>query len=150
MTFYHLCFWLSFRTLVVVINFSQSTYSVNENDVSVQPELILSNPSVFDIILEIMDISIDLIGIINTYRSIDLLTTQLILFSLDEYISGPYEAIFLSGSIRYVVNITIVDDNLLEPAESFNLTIDSLSGDATIGDLDHTVISIIDNDGIYV
>ena len=97
-----------------------------------------------------MDISIGLIGIINTYRSIDLLTTQLILFSLDEYISGPYEAIFLSGSIRYVLNITIVDDNLLEPVESFNLTIDSLSGDATIGDLDHTVISIIDNDGIYV
>ena len=46
--------------------------------------------------------------------------------------------------------VTIVDDNLLEPVESFNLTITLLTGDARIGDLDHTVISIIDNDGMYV
>ena len=49
-----------------------------------------------------------------------------------------------------MLNVTIVDDNLLESVESFNLTIASLSGDATIGDLDHTVISIIDNDGMHV
>ena len=49
-----------------------------------------------------------------------------------------------------MLNVTIVDDNLLEPVESFNLTIDLLFGDATIGDLDHTMISIIDNDGMYV
>ena len=48
-----------------------------------------------------------------------------------------------------MINITIVDDNLLEPVESFNLTIGSLSGDATIGNLDHTMISVIDNDGMY-
>ena len=49
-----------------------------------------------------------------------------------------------------MLNVTIVDDNLLEPVESFNLAIDLLFGDATIGDLDHTMISIIDNDGMYV
>ena len=49
-----------------------------------------------------------------------------------------------------MLNVTIVDDNLLESVESFNLTIASLSGDAMIGNLDHTVISIIDNDGMYV
>ena len=49
-----------------------------------------------------------------------------------------------------MLNVTIVDDNLLESVESFNLTISSLSGDAMIGDIDHTVISIIDNDGMYV
>lgn len=67
---------------------------------------------------------------------------------LDDYISGPYEAVFLSGSTNYVLDITIDDDNLLEPTESFNLTIQILSGDATIGNLDHTVISIVDNDGM--
>ena len=68
---------------------------------------------------------------------------------VDDYISGPYDVIFLSGRTNYVINITIVDDNLLEPVESFNLTIDSLSGDAMIGNLDHTMISIFDNDGMY-
>ena len=66
---------------------------------------------------------------------------------LDDYISGPYDVLFVSGSTGNVLNITIVDDNLLEPIESFNLTIDSLSGDATIGNLDNAMISIIDNDG---
>ena len=47
-----------------------------------------------------------------------------------------------------MLDITIDDDNLLEPTESFNLTIQILSGDATIGNLDHTVISIVDNDGM--
>ena len=50
-------------SLVVVINFNQSTYIVNENDASAQPELILSNPSVFDITLQIRDINIGLSGI---------------------------------------------------------------------------------------
>jgi len=55
--------------------------------------------------------------------------------------------IFFSGETNYVFNISIIDDNLLEPVESFNLTIQSLSGDATIGNLDHVMISIFDNDG---
>ena len=50
-------------SLVVVINFNQSTYIVNENDGLAQPELILSNPSVFDITLQIRDINIGLSGI---------------------------------------------------------------------------------------
>ena len=66
---------------------------------------------------------------------------------LDDYISGPYEVLFVSGSTDNVLDITIVDDNLLEPEERFNLIIDSLSGDATIGNLDNVTISIIDNDG---
>ena len=49
-----------------------------------------------------------------------------------------------------MLNVTIVDDNLLESVESFNLTIALLTGDARIGDLDYTVISIIDNDGMHV
>ena len=74
------CGCISFCILVVVINFNQSTYSVNESDVSVQAELILSNPSVFDIILEIMDIGIGLTGINYTCKSIDLLITQVTLY----------------------------------------------------------------------
>ena len=56
--------------------------------------------------------------------------------------------IFISGETNYVLNISIINDNLLEPVESFNLTIESLSGDATGGSLDHTTISIFDNDGV--
>ena len=75
----HVCGCISFCNLVVVINFNQSTYSVNESDISVQPGLILSNPSVFDIILEIRDINTGLTGI-NTHKFIDHLTKQVTLY----------------------------------------------------------------------
>ena len=45
--------------------------------------------------------------------------------------------IFISGETNHMLNISIIDDNLLEPVESFNLTIESLSGDATGRNLDH-------------
>ena len=49
-----------------------------------------------------------------------------------------------------MLNITIIDDNLLEAVENFNLTIELVSGDATVGNLDNTVISIFDNDREYM
>ena len=104
--------------------------------------LTLSNPSIFDITIRIIDINDSLSGIIS-----ELLSNYLMVIVLDDYISGPYEVLFVSGSTDNVLDITIVDDNLLEPVERFNLIIDSLSGDATIGNLDNVTISIIDNDG---
>ena len=104
--------------------------------------LTLSNPSIFDITIQIIDFNDSLSGIIS-----ELLSNYLLVIVLDDYISGPYEVLFVSGSTDSVLDITIVDDNLLEPVERFNLIIDSLSGDATIGNLDNVTISIIDNDG---
>ena len=39
--------------LVTSVNFSQSTYSVNENSGVIQPVLVLSNPSSTDITIEV-------------------------------------------------------------------------------------------------
>ena len=41
--------------LGVTVNFSQSTYSVNENDVIVQPVITLSNPAAFPFRVRIRD-----------------------------------------------------------------------------------------------
>ena len=132
---------------VIIINFNQPTYSITEDNGPAQPILTLSNPSIFDITLQISDTNGGLSGTyILIYIVIEL---YLIVIILDDYISGPYEVLFVSGRTDNILNITIVDDNLLEPVESFNLTIDSLSGDATIGNLDNVMISIIDNDGKY-
>ena len=51
--------------------FSDTTYSVNENEGSVQPVLVLSNPSSSDITVEVYDTSISATGgsangIVNT------------------------------------------------------------------------------------
>ena len=65
---------------------------------------------------------------------------------LGDYIPGPYDVTIAAGRTNYVLNITITDDNLLEAVENFNLTIESVSGGATVGNLNHTVVSIFDND----
>ena len=127
----------------VIINFDQPAYSVNENNGPAQTMLILNNPSVFDITLQI--VSNGLSGMVYIRTSVNKLSSTHYAV-LDDYISGPYEVLFIGGVTSYVLNITIVDDNLLEPVESFNLTINSLFGDATIGNLDNTMISIFDND----
>ena len=46
---------LYIRFLVSTVSFSQSTYSVNENDGSAQPVLVLSNPSSTDITVRVRD-----------------------------------------------------------------------------------------------
>ena len=40
---------------VIMVKFSQSTYSVNEDDGLVQPVLVLSNPSSTDITVQVRD-----------------------------------------------------------------------------------------------
>ena len=42
-------------TIAVTVSFSQSTYSVSEDDGSVQPVLVLSNPSSTDITVQVRD-----------------------------------------------------------------------------------------------
>ena len=41
--------------IVAIVHFSQSTYSVNEDDGVVQPVLVLSNPSSTDITVQVRD-----------------------------------------------------------------------------------------------
>ena len=44
----------SYMYTAIMINFSQSSYSVNEDDGVVQPELILSNPSSYLFTIQVM------------------------------------------------------------------------------------------------
>ena len=42
--------------LVVTVNFSQQTYTTNENDEVFQPVIVLSNPAAFDVRIRIRDV----------------------------------------------------------------------------------------------
>ena len=51
---YYICVCV-IKHLDIILRFSQATYSVNENDESVQLALVLTNPSSFDIMVEVKD-----------------------------------------------------------------------------------------------
>jgi len=52
-------------------------------------------------------------------------------------------------SISFPFSIEIIDDNILEDFESFNLTISSFSlpANVSVANPDQTTIDIVDNDG---
>ena len=64
-----------------------------------------------------------------------------------DYIAANGEFTFSSSSSnQQCVNITIVDDNVLESLETFSVTIDT-SVDRVVLEPNTTVVEIVDNDG---
>ena len=52
------------------------------------------------------------------------------------------------GDIRVTFNITIMDDNVLETTEEFNLAIGSISSSRIFpGNIQQATVFIVDNDG---
>ena len=67
------------------------------------------------------------------------------------YHSGPYNIIFPVGETHFLLNVTIVNDNILENNETFNLTINSssLPGNVEVGNPGQATVTIRDDDGMY-
>ena len=51
----YMCVYLHTHTIAAVVNFSQSMYSVNEDDTMIQLMLILSNPSSTDFTVNVLN-----------------------------------------------------------------------------------------------
>ena len=66
-----------------------------------------------------------------------------------DYNSGPYTVSFNAGAKIVLFDIVIINDNIQENDEIFNLSINALSlpNNVTIGDPGQTTITILANDG---
>ena len=69
-----------------------------------------------------------------------------------DYHSGPYDITFPMGETRFLLNVTIVNDNILENNETFNLTINpsSLPGNIKVGNPGQATVIIRDDDGMLI
>ena len=65
-----------------------------------------------------------------------------------DYYSGPYTVTFGAGITRVSFNVTIIDDNMLEPNEQFDLTIisSSLPNGFTVDNPSQATVTIVDDD----
>ena len=65
---------------------------------------------------------------------------------------GPYTATFSAGSNITSFNVSIINDNVLESDENFILTIDpsSLPSNVTAGTPNHSTITIMDEESMYL
>ena len=69
-----------------------------------------------------------------------------------DYHSGPYHITFPVGETHFLLNVTIVNDNVLENNETFNLTINSFSlpDNVKVGDPGQATVIIKDDDGMFI
>ena len=75
----------------------------------------------------------------------------------EDYDSGPYSVKFNAGMTEVTLNVSIVDDDILERNETFrnetfNLTVNvsSLPNKVSVGDHGQATVTIMDNDSKYV
>ena len=70
----------------------------------------------------------------------------------DDYNVGPYSVIIPAGETSGSFEISIIDDQMLENNESFDLNIDinTLPDDVTLGSPDSATMIIINDDSKYI
>ena len=115
-------------------------YVVEENNGSVQAELVFSNPSSFDITVQVIFSDITAVGVNNTECTI--------VKSENDYTKGSYNVTFPANVTIGVIDIPVCDDIVLEEDESFNISIvaQSLVDNVTIGSVDQATVIIVDDD----
>ena len=66
-----------------------------------------------------------------------------------DYDSGSYSVKFDSGITEVTLNVSIIDDDILEGNEKFNLTVNvsSLPNKVIVSDPGQATVTIVDNDG---
>ena len=132
--------------LELCVNFSQSSYNIDENKGPVQPKLMLSNPSTIEIIFIVFSKDGSATGkylyILIAYAIILLQGRGI------DYNSGPYNVAIPAGNLSSSFNVSINDDNVLELNEEFYLAIDqsSLPNGINIDIPNSTIVKISDND----
>ena len=118
-------------------------YSVVESNELAQPEIIFSNPSSFNITIQVMITDITAVGVNSTDCTI---------FSGDnDYTMGIYNVTFPANVTLRSIDIQICNDIVLEDNESFGISIisNSLPDNVTSGSLDQATVTIVDNDRKY-
>jgi len=140
-------------TAAISVNFSQSLYATIENSTTVQPMLLLTNPSSTNIRVEVVSTNDTALGKHTcTYASIIIVFHAICLGRGIDYDSRLISLEIPAGTTSLNFSVEIVDDNVLEDFETFNLTINSFSlpANVSVTTPNRTVVLIIDNDGEFV
>ena len=112
-------------------------YRVDENDGLFQPVLVLSNPSLTDITIQVID------------SEVTATTPTSNLTGGNDYIPGPYSVTIPAGQTNVSFYIPIIDDNVVEDDEIFNLAItpESLPYLVSRGNPSVAMVTIVNDDG---
>jgi len=69
---------------------------------------------------------------------------------LVDYNSSQQVVGFTTNITTAMIRYFIVDDNILEDVECFNITLQPLSQEVVLGGISQATVCIMDNDGTYI
>ena len=130
----HVCIENIHYFIDIILRFNQTTYRINENDESFQPVIVLSNPSLTDITIQVIDSEISATSNIT---------------GGGDYIPGPYNVTILAGHTSVSFDIPITDNNVVEEDKIFRLAIapESLPYLVSRGNPGVAMVTIVNDDG---
>ena len=141
-----------FDHIVGTVSFTQFGYTVYENNGTLQPELILSNPLSVNISVEIDTVAVGFIPGRQRCTQHCLCIINPTALGEEDYKSGPHIVMIPAGNTRAMFNVTITDDNVFELVETFRLAINQtalpLHVVATFPN--RPLVTIIDDDRKFV
>lgn len=128
--------------VAIEVFFNESMYSVNENEGSVQPVVVLSNPSSIDITVQVTSTAFTATG-----KPINIVPVNgMSEFTAgDDFASGPYVVELSAGATSALLNIVINDDDIVEDNEMFILSINAFSLPISVT-ANQTTVTIVDDD----
>ena len=136
-----------FISLAITIIFSETTYSVDEDDGPAQPVLVLSNPSATGFTVRVREVE-------RSATSEQIKIHQYINISIDrtgndDYGPGVYTVTIPAGATMIPFDIPIVDDGTFEDNEDFDIIIvpGSLPTSVTRGNPGRARVTIEDDNG---
>ena len=115
-------------------------YVAIEANETVQPELVFSNPSSFNITVQLIATDITATGVNNTVC--DILSPH------NDYTMRLYNVTFSANVTTRLLDIPVCNDEVFEPDESFSISVVSNSSPDNVmgGNLSQTTIVIVDDD----
>ena len=134
--------------IVTTVEFSNSTYNVDEDSGFAQILLLLSNPPSINITIEVFNTNITALGKLSNIIYAVILFCDMAGGGVD-YDSGPYNVTIPAKERGVFFSVFINDDKILEDNETFNLTINSssLPDRVIVTNLNKATVIIEDNDG---
>ena len=128
------------------MRFERSSYSFDEASTATLM-LMLSGKSSTDIKFKVYNNDT---GAIGMWSLVMLWYLHCGVIGGDDYVSGPYNVTFPAGVTEVSLNVTIINDVLLEYNETFQLSINinssSLPNRVTVDNHNEVTVTIVDND----
>ena len=128
-------------TVAITVIFGDPSYTAREESGQARSNLVFSNPSSFDITIQVI-VTDDTAAGVNNNTKCDALSHS------NDYTMGLYSVTFTAMKTESFINVSICNDIVLEYDETFHLAIvsETLHVNVTTGDLDQASVIITDND----